>query len=595
MNYFNAAAVLAFLSLLVACKPEPSGQPIDYKRTENSVTIRLEADVANLNPLTSSSIYESQVIWQIYTYPCTFDYETLEFVPETLKKIPTIEEITGTDAPGKYSITAEMLDESVWSDGTPVTGEDYLFTIKAMLNPLVDAARYRAAFSSVDLAGIVVDATLPKRFTLYLNSTSILDLETLFNLLPVLPKHIMDPKGFMDDVTIVDLMDPERADALAASDENMQAFAEQLADPEFSKDIANLTGSGPYEVVDWVTGQRVTLQRKNNWWGDQVSTQTHPSLVAYPEELIYRPIADPTAALAALKSEEIDVMNRVQESEFEALKQDSIAGARYQLETVSSMVVYYYSFNTDNPKLADPRVRQAIARAADVDEILQTVYLGYGERTASPVLPSQAYYNDELPIIRQDLVKARQLLAEAGWEDSNNNGIVDKEIEGEQIELSLEVLTSQAESSRNTALLLKDQLEQVGIDLQPKSVTGAVLLGSWRSKEYEVASVGSSVTPIWNPRQSWYSQGGSNRTGFGTAETDAVIDEILVTFDTEKRTQMYKDLQQEIYEQQPVLFLYVPKTPVAVHNRFEAPLTNIFPGYDPRYFKLKEAFRDKEL
>ncbi|HKK77130.1 MAG TPA: ABC transporter substrate-binding protein [Saprospiraceae bacterium] len=592
MNYLNASAVLAFVMLLVACKPEPSTDQIDYKRTENSVAVRLEADVANLNPLVSKTGYESQVIWQLYTYPCSFDYETLEFIPETLKELPVIEETTASGAPGKYAIRAEILEEAVWSDGTPVTAADYLFTIKAMLNPLVDAARYRVVFNTLDLSAITLDEERPKQFTVYLNSTSILDLETLFNLLPILPRHIMDSEGWLAEIALADLMDTERADVLATSDENLQAFAQQLADPEFARDIAKLTGSGPYEIVDWVTGQRVTLQRKNNWWGDQVSKETHPSLVAYPEELVYRPIDDPTAALAALKSEEIDVMNRIPESEFEALKEDSVAGERYQLEAISSMAVYYYSFNTDNPKLADPRVRQAIANAADIDEILQTVYLGYGERTASPVLPSQAYYNEELPIIRQDIEKAKQLLAEAGWEDTNNNGIVDKEIEGEQMELSIEVLTSQTENSRNTALLLKDQLEQAGIDLQPKAVTGTVLLTNLRNKEYEVASVGSSVTPVWHPGQSWYSQGGSNRTGFGTAKSDAMIDEILVTFDLEKRKELYEDLQQEIYEQQPVLFLYVPQTTVAVHNRFEAPLTNIFPCYDPRYFKLKEAFQE---
>lgn len=590
MNYLNVSTGLAFLILLLACKTDPAAKRIDYKRTDNSVAIRLEADVANLNPLTSSSSYETQVYSQIYTYPCSFDYETLEFIPETLKDIPAIEETSRTDAPGKYRIDATMLEEAVWSDGTPVTGEDYLFTLKAMLNPLVDAARYRAYFFVVDVSDIVVNEKNPKDFTIYLNSTSFQDKEYLFNLLPILPKHILDPEGWMDEVAFSSLLDTETADALAASDENLQAFAAQLADPEFSKDMARLSGSGAYEIVDWVTGQRVTLQRKKDWWGDQISKESHPSLVAYPEELVYRPIADPTAALAALKSEEIDVMNRVQESEFEALKKDSIAGERYQLKAVSSMAVYFYSFNTDQPKLADPKVRQAIASAADVDEILQSVYLGYGERTASPVLPSQAYYNDELPIIRQDIEKAKRLLAEAGWEDSNNNGIVDKEIEGERIELSLEVLTSQAENSRNTALLLQDQLKQVGIDLQPKSVAGTVLLTNWRNKTYEIASVGSALSPVWNPKQSWYSQGGSNRTGFGTAKTDAMIDEILETSDVEKRMQLYKDLQQEIYEQQPVLFLYVPQTPVAVHNRFEAPLTNVFPCYDPRYFKLKEAF-----
>lgn len=590
MNHLNMSVVLAFLFVLVSCQKDAPAEKVDYKRTENSVAVRLEADVSNLNPLITNSLYESQVIWQIYTYPCAYDYESLEFVPETLAEVPEILATNDENAPGKNVVAAEMLAEAAWPDGTPVTGKDYLFTIKAMFNPLVDAARYRSIFSGVDVQDITVDESNPKRFMVFLNETTILDLENLFNLIPILPQHILDPEGYLNDIAIHDLLDPDKADELAQNNEGVQAFAQQLSDPEFSKNIANLAGTGPYEIVDWVTGQRVTLQRKKDWWGDKVSKETHPTLVAYPEEIVFKPIADPTAALAALKSEDIDVMNRIDPAEFEVLKEDSLAKDRYQMKAISSLTVYYYSMNGDNPKLADPKVRQAISSAANVDEILEKVYLGYGERVVSPVHPNQPYYNGDLPIIQQNIEKAKQLLAEAGWQDSNNNGIVDKEIDGELTELSIKVLTTQTEGSRNTSLLFQDQMKQAGIDLQPEAVTGQVLLSSWRSKDYEMASVGNNITLVWNPRQTWHTQGGSNRTGFGTAETDALIDEILGTFDEEERNNLYKKLQEKIYEEQPVMFLYVPKTTVAVHNRFDAPLTNIFPCFDPRYFKLKKEF-----
>ncbi len=81
---------------------------------------------------------------------------------------------------------------------------------------------------------------------------------------------------------------------------------------------------------------------------------------------------------------------------------------------------------------------------------------------------------------------------------------------------------------------------------------------------------------------------GDNRTGFGTAETDALIDSIRVTLDEEKRNKMYLELQEIIYEEQPQVFLYVPKGRVVIHKRFEPVVSPIFPNYYPNLFELKD-------
>lgn len=591
MKHLNISLVLAFLLVLVSCKPDPAVEKINYNRTENSVAVRLEADVANLNPLLASSRYESQIFSDLYTYLCSYDFTSNDFVPELLKAVPTIEENSEAGLPGNYTIQCEILDEAIWPNGSPVTGNDLLFTIKALMNPLVEAARYRAPFGSTPLVDIIVDETNPKVFTFYIEDKTIQDLEVLTNMLPVLPAYLLDPEGRMENIELSDLLDPDKADNLAASNEDMQAFAQTFMDPEFSKDIASLSGSGPYEIVDWVTAQRVTLQRKSDWWGDKVSKETHPTLIAYPEEIVFIPIADPTAALTALKSEEIDVMSRVDPGAFEALKEDSIAGQRYQLEAVSSSVVYMMSVNTNVPKLADPLVRNAIAHAINIDEVLESIYLGYGERTASPVHPTQDYYNGDLSIIRQNVEKAKALLTEAGWEDSNNNGIVDKEIEGELVDLSIELIVSPAETAKNAGLLYQDQARQAGINLEVNSLDTRTYLSRWRAKDFEMISAGSTITPIWIPLQKWHTGSGDNRTGFGNAETDALIDEIIVTLDEEKRNELYKKLQKDIYDQQAWIYLFNPRTTVAIHNRFDAPLLRDFPCYAARTFKLQEDFQ----
>lgn len=589
MRHLPLFLYLGVLLFTISCKPDPQTETIDYKRTDNSVVVRIEADAERLNPLLTNTSYSVQVAEQLNLYLINYNPVAGNFVPELVRSIPESRQVESGPYAGKLAYEFEILDEAVWSDGSPVTGADYLFTIKAIFNPLVESLRYRAVLTG-EIADIVVDEENPKKFTVYSDNQTISGLETISNTIPVAPEYLYDPDGLLRDIPLSDLLDEAKAQDLAENNTAVQDFAARINAPEYSRNPAYLEGSGPYQLVEWQTGQSITLRKKTDWWGDQIDKSTHPTLTALPEEIIFKPIPNPTTALAALKSEEIDVMNRIQTNEFEALKEDSIAGQRYQLSAISSMAHYFLALNTEDPKLADKRVRRALALAMDVDEVIEKVYLGYGERLAAPVHPSQPYYNKELPILRQNIEQAKELLAEAGWTDTNNNGIVDKEIEGERVELSLEVLMSETESTRNSMLLFQDQVRRAGIDLELKPSPTQVLLGNWRSKQFEIASVGRTITPNWNPKQSWHTTG-ANYSGFGNADTDELIDRIILTLDTSERYELYKDLQTAIYEEQPHIYLFAPETPIAIHNRFDFKPFAQFPGYQPRFFKLKDNFQ----
>ncbi|MEO0340789.1 MAG: ABC transporter substrate-binding protein, partial [Bacteroidota bacterium] len=371
----------------------------------------------------------------------------------------------------------------------------------------------------------------------------------------------------------------------------LQEQVTRLSDLSYLRAPENLLSSGPYTVGEWVTGQKIELNRKQDWWGDQIATETHPTLVAYPDQLVYQTITDPAGAYAAIKSEDVDVANRIIESGFEELQQDSLAGLKYDYLTVNTARVYFVAVNTKKPKLQQKEVRQALAYAFDVDEVLETVYLGYGQRTASPVYPTVDIYNKELEIKKQNIEKAKALLQQAGWEDSNNNGIVDKEIDGELTELSLQYIASPSPQSKNTALLFQSHAKLAGIDIQVEQQAVQEYFASYRSKNYELFSTGSTITPNWNPRQFWHSEG-FDRTGFASPETDELIDQIVAELDESKRVPLYKELQAIIADKQPVIFLHVPKTTIAVHKRFDYDVFEWYEGFEPRWFKLKEEYKN---
>ncbi|MEM6378370.1 MAG: ABC transporter substrate-binding protein [Bacteroidota bacterium] len=590
MNYpkYKALAFLCMICIFFSCKTDPKQDTTKFKRTDNSVIVRMEVDADQLFPLFGKSVYDSQVNGQLYNHLVGFDSRNKTFVPELTKEMPKTRKIRDQSSQTRVAYDFEILEEAVWANGSPVTGHDFLATMKVLFNPLVDAARTREVLA-MEISDIQVDEENPKKLTVVGSQETYLSLKNISNAVPVLPAYILDPEGKLERINFSDLTNPEQAEKLAKNNQDLQNIALRINSADFTKSLENLVGSGPYTLTEWQPGQKIALQKKANWWGDKISETTHPTLRAYPEAIDYKPIVNEATALAALKLQEIDALNRPDNNEFKALQENASINQVFNFETTSAAAVYFIMLNTTNPKLSDKRVRQALAHALDVDEVLNTVYAGYGQRVANPLHPDQSYYHDGLAVIKPDIQKAKALLAAAGWEDTNDNGIVDKVIEGATVDLTIDyMIVSKRATTLNSALLFKDQAKRVGIDLNISQVESSVFGTKRESRDFEAMSAGSGLTPNWNPRQRWYSNGASNYMGFGTAKTDALIDEVLTNFSSEERTVLYKELQSIIYEEQPLIMLWVPTIPVIVSKRFEYDLTSDPPYYEPRFFMLKE-------
>jgi len=232
-------------------------------------------------------------------------------------------------------------------------------------------------------------------------------------------------------------------------------------------------------------------------------------------------------------------------------------------------------------------VRKAIAHALDLDVFIKTIFNGLGQKAVGPVHPSAEYFNSDLKPMEHNVNLSRQLLGEAGWKDTNGNGTADKQIGGKTVELELEYLyTAGRKISEDAALLLQQQLKQAGITLKLVPKDFNAMLAAQRSGEYELCSGGRALSPtLWEPNQSW-STTQDNRTGFGNAETDALINQIQVTLDKKQRNDLYKKLQAIIYDEQPEIYLMVPTGRLAIHKRFQAEPSSLHPGYFPNQFNL---------
>lgn len=550
---------------------------VDFKRTGNSVVVRLESDADRLNTILTQTQYGRIPSDLAHLNLMTFN-DSFELVPYLVKAQPIIKDLPN----GAVSFTFEMLDEAVWDDGKPVTGKDYLFTLKTILNPKIEGAL--GPFVE-EIKDVQIDPKNPKRFTVVMSPKTIYSLDYATNSFSVIPEHILDPKGLMKAIPFSDLINPDKAEALAANPKVIE-FAELFSSPAYSNDPKYLVGCGPYRIESWTAGEKIVTKKKKDWWGDKFA-KTNPLFTAFPDEIIFKIIVDPAATTAAIKNEEIDATNRLTPEDFMALQQNEAVSERYNFLNPTTMTYFCIATNTRNPKLADKRVRKAIAHVLDVEELIQELYLGFGERICSPVPLNSPEYNKSLKPIPFDINKAKALLAEAGWKDSNNNGIVDKMIDGKSTELSLSYFyTAGRETAQQMALLLQDNAKKAGIEINPKALPGPELMGNWANHSFDLLSAGRGLAPIWSPEQNWRTDS-DNRSGFGNAETDALIDQIPVTFDAKKRRAMVLRLQEMIFEEQAEIFLFSLKECIAVHKRFDAKPMESSPGYDPTEFKLK--------
>lgn len=558
------------------------------KGNDASVTIHMLGDPDRLNPLSSTSADAQYIENQIFSRLLEYDAQSLELIPQMAVARPTITILTDGPFKDGMSISYEIRPEATWDNGQPVTANDYVFTMKALKNPKVNAGALRPYYEFVD--DIQVDAANPKKFTIFSKKQYFLA-ESASGDFFILPEYVYDEKQLMRGFTIPQLNDPKMVETLN-KDAKINEFATAFNASKFDRET--VVGSGPYTFTKWETAGSIVLDRKKDWWGDKV--QNTPALQAHPNQLVYKIITDMSTALTVMKDEKLDVMKGLKPENFKELKDDNNFTKRFDLTAPDQFAYYYLGFNMKDPKFNDKRVRKAFAHLVNRNEIIETIFYGMAIKTNSPINPRKPYYNKNLPDIEFDAAKAKALLEEAGWKDSDGDGVIDKVVNGKKVAMKIRFTYNQGNVIRkNIGMLLKDEASRVGIEVEVVAQEWTVFLENIKRRDFEVICLAWVQGPTLDDlKQIWHTDSdtpdGSNRVGFGNAESDRIIDEIRYTLDEAKRTQLYNQIQQIIYDEQPYVFICVPSERIAIHRRFDNIETSALrPGYKENWFKLKTA------
>lgn len=509
--------------------------------------VHMLSDPEQLNPLTSNDAGASSILGYIFQGLLTRDPRTLELKPLLAESRPVISK-------DKLTYTFKIRRDATFQDGHPLTGEDVLFSIKALKCPLVNAPFIRVYYASVVDAQLVDDYTI--RFITkepyFLN-------EDVLGGIDVLPRHFYDPENLLKDVTVREL---SRGDSRLP--DNVRRFANN-----FNKNYnRNPMGSGPYKFQSWKTGQEVILVRDQTYWGKGKPGIDQPYLDVYR----YRVINNLDAALVRLKSGGLDTMNL---QPLQHLRQTKSKRFRknYQKLLYFSPGFTYIGWNNAHPIFRDKRVRKAMTYLTNRKQLVKTILFGFGQVIDSPIYRFRPEYDETLASYPYDPEKALGLLREAGWKDTDGDGVLDKVIDGKSTPFRFEIKFNSGNTIRKSVVLtLQDELKRHGISVTVRQLDWTIFLDDVRNHKFDAMVLGWAMSvrdpdsfQVWHSSQA--ENKGSNMISYKNARVDKILEEYRREFDPKKRIELYREFQRILHDEQPYTFLFMGKSISAVHRR----------------------------
>lgn len=316
-------------------------------------------------------------------------------------------------------------------------------------------------------------------------------------------------------------------------------------------------GTGPYRFVRWIPGSRVEL----SYFADYF--EGRPNL----DDIIFRVIPDDSTLFLELMAGGIDWMG-LTPLKYQRQTDTPFFKKNFRKYKYLSSTYAYVGYNLKDPRFQDARVRRALTYAIDKEEIIKGVLLGLGKPATGPYKPGTYWYNPNVRRYPYDPAKARELLAQAGWKDSDGDGWLDKN--GQRFEFSL--MTNQGNKNReNAVVIIQHRLAQIGVKVVPRTIEWAAFINDFIDKgRFEAVVLAWTMVQDPDLYDVWHSNqiGKLNFTGYKNAEVDTLLEQGRQTFDRQKRKAIYDRVQEILADDQPYTFLYVPDALPVVQARF---------------------------
>ena len=330
--------------------------------------------------------------------------------------------------------------------------------------------------------------------------------------------------------------------------------------------IANPIGTGPFKFVEGQLDDQIVMERFDDYWGG--APDLEPVGAACVETAIFRVIPEASTRVAALLAGEVDIIQSVPSELIDTLAQTP----GVQVKTAPGTQPQWLQLNVSNPLFEDVGVRQAMNYAIDKDLIVEAVYGGRAVPLPGPLSPFNNFVNTDLAPYPFDPDKALELLAEAGWADTDGDGILDKD--GQPFAFTLDTI----EDWRPLAEAVASLYRELGIDASVRFWEYSVLKPQLLACERQAFMDDwgdSAFDPVGHFEAKWHTfvegepYGRGNFMCYSNDRVDELIKQGETTADTDERAVLYDEAQAIVYEEAPAVFLILPEEAEAASERVQ--------------------------
>lgn len=441
-----------------------------------------------------------------------------------LRIVPRLAESWSVGADGR-KVTFRLRDGVRWQDGEPFGAEDVLRTVAKALEPATEARSHMAQFQRL------VSLTAPDRLTVVAvydqPNPDFLENWTI----PMLPAHLV-------------------------------SLEEDLLTSDYA---ANPVGCGPFRFAGYTPGQSVVLEANEDYWDGM------PGL----DRIEFRIIPDERTSYQALLTGDVDLLSVTPEVWREALESES--AARFKRLTFSGLNVWYLAWNQDPAgPFHDPDTRKAMMLALDRQSFIEAVLHGLARPGITTFHPDSPWADPTLSPRPYDPEQASALLAAAGWQDQDGDGILERD--GRPFRFTLLFPRGSQELAPRMAAWMQQSWAALGIAMEAENLEWRAFLEKRNAGNFQaVMATISFSSPSPDQFELYHStarENGFNFFGMNDPETDRLLEEVRSELDPESRLEAAHRLQRRLFQLEPLGCVFHFASPVL----YQPDLTGIDPS-----------------
>jgi peptide/nickel transport system substrate-binding protein len=490
--WIRTLAVLVAVGALLA----PAASAQETPRTGGVIRVPIATQPTNFNPLMPSELASTIVYWTIFNALTVVSPHTNQLEPMLAERWEANEDVT--------SWTFHLRTDVTWHDGEPFTADDVKFTFdrirdEAEGSPNISGFRLVTDVVVVDESTVRVDMSAPDVFfpdRMALGGNEII------------PEHLLSGFARLADAVDFNTLRP--------------------------------IGTGPFKMQEAVPGQYFELVANEDYFKGR----------PYLDGITFRIVPDANTRVTELLAGQLDWVDIIP-SQLPAVRGNS----RVQVNTFDSLGYQIFAWNLLDERFQDVRVREAFMYGIDRRTMLQAVSpgLGYVDDVFIPLGISWIERPADLPFREFDPERARALLAEAGWTDSDGDGILDKD--GEKF--AFKILVDRGDTLREQmGLIIQQYLTELGMEVEyDLAERGGRWLEETQQRTFQTRLASFPVTNVDWLRRLYTTSGQNNGQSYSSPEVDALFERLARTPTQAEQAELFGELNRLLYADPPNMVL----------------------------------------